>query len=222
MKITSIQRQSSHPRRFNIYVDEAYAFSVHEDVLVRIDLYKGMIVEQDDIQRMIRVEELNRATHHALHYLKFRARSKNEIQQYLARKGYEEKIVSEVIQDLIAKKYIDDRQFAEQWTRYRMLEQSKGKKYVTEELKQKGIDSQWIEQALDTVDEEAEINRALSLAEKRWNRYKNEEWSHVQRKVGQYLLRQGYSGSIVYDVLNKVKDRWANQNNRSDENDSFH
>lgn len=39
--ITKISTQKKNTERFNIFLDEKYAFSVDADVLVRFDLKKG-------------------------------------------------------------------------------------------------------------------------------------------------------------------------------------
>jgi regulatory protein len=213
MIITSIERQQRRPKRYNIYIDEEYAFSVHEDVLIRHSLSKGMDLEREDIAELLHQEEDNKAYHSALHYLKFRSRSEKEMVQQLKRKGFSDPIISSVVEKLKEQKYINDQQFAKQWTSFRMLEQSKGRRYVQGELKEKGIDDSLIEQALSQIDDDAEKSKAMKLAEKRWQRYKNDAWPDLQRKLGQYLLRQGFTGEVVYPVLNDMRRLWEEYKN---------
>jgi regulatory protein len=208
MIITSIERQVKQPHRYNVYIDDQYAFSVHEDILIRHSLSKGMELDSSELEKLLHREEDNKALHAALHYLKFRSRSEKEIRQQLRRKGFSLATIEYVVESLSEQQYINDRQFAIQWTKYRMIEQSKGRRYVIEELKQKGIDDDRVEQALEQVDEETEKNKAMKLAEKRWIRYRDEDWPIVRRKLGQYLMRQGFPGDIVHSVLNEIRLLW--------------
>jgi regulatory protein len=194
-----------------VYIDEDYAFSVHEDVLIRQGLAKGMELDQASMDKLLGEEEKNRAMHSALYYLKFRSRSQLEIRQQLRRKGFAPGIIDLVAAELSDKGYIQDEQFAIQWVQYRMVEQSKGRRWVIQELKEKGIGEPLISQALDRIDQQTEYDKALKIAAKRWGRYRGEPWPDVQRKVGQYLLRQGYIGETVYSVLNEVYRWWEEQ-----------
>lgn len=47
--ITKISTQKKNTERFNIFLDEKYAFSVDADVLVRFDLKKGKELDELDI-----------------------------------------------------------------------------------------------------------------------------------------------------------------------------
>jgi regulatory protein len=208
MIITSIERQVKQPHRYNIYIDDQYAFSVHEDILIRHSLSKGMELDSSEMEKLLHHEENNKALHGALYYLKFRSRSEKEIRQQLKRKGFSAATIQYVIERLTKQKYIDDQQFAIQWTKYRMMEQSKGRRYVQEELKEKGVNDDLIERALDQIDDNIEKNKAMKLAEKRWVRYRHEEWPNVQRKLGQYLLRQGFTGAVIFPVLNEIRTLW--------------
>lgn len=208
MIITMIERQVKRPQRYNIYLDEEYAFSVHEDVLIRQGLTKGMQLEPKQVDILLGEEEKNRAMHSAIFYLKFRPRSELEIRQHLQRKGFAPEVIDLAAADLSAQNYIQDEQFAIQWTQYRMVEQSKGRRWVIQELTEKGISERWITQALDRMDQQLEYKKALSIAGKRWGRYRDDSWPDVQRKVGQYLLRQGFILDVVYSVLNEVRKWW--------------
>ena len=83
--ITKITQQKKDSERYNIFLDEKYAFSVHETVLVKFGLTKGMSLEDWSIDEMVYEDEIRKAFNRALHYLGFRMRSEFEVKQKLIR-----------------------------------------------------------------------------------------------------------------------------------------
>ena len=69
--------------RYNIYLDEKYAFSVHETILVKFELTKGMTLEDWSIGEMVYEDQISKAFNRALHYLGFQMRSEFEVKQKL-------------------------------------------------------------------------------------------------------------------------------------------
>ena len=95
--ITKITQQKKDIERYNIFLDEKYAFSVHETVLVKFGLTKGMSLEDWSIDDMVYEDEIRKAFNRALHYLGFRMRSEFEVKKKLLEAGYGEAIVLEAI-----------------------------------------------------------------------------------------------------------------------------
>ena len=81
--ITKITQQKKDHERYNIFLDKKYAFSVHETVLVKFGLTKGMSLEDWSIDEMVYEDEIRKAFNRALHYLGFRMRSEHEVKQKL-------------------------------------------------------------------------------------------------------------------------------------------
>ena len=79
--ITKITQQKRDSERYNIFLDEKFAFSVHETVLVKFGLTKDMTLEDWSISEMVYEEEISKAFNRALHYLGFRMRSEFEVKK---------------------------------------------------------------------------------------------------------------------------------------------
>ncbi|SEN43793.1 RecX family transcriptional regulator [Lihuaxuella thermophila] len=205
--ITRIEKPSGAAKRYRIYVNEEYLFSVHEDVLVKYRLYKGMAVDQEQIRELLTAEEYNKVRLAALRYLSYRPRTCLEVKQYLAGKGYSEENAERVIHELEQQGFLDDREYAYVWVREKRNSKGHGPLRMRRELARKGIASKWIDEALAHTDEEEERQLAMEIAERRYLRICHEPWPKVERKLGQYLLRQGYSTEIACWVLNDFRSR---------------
>ena len=69
----------------------------------------------------------------------------------------------------------------------------------------KGIDDDIIDNVL-TEDGESEYDRALEVAIKKYQAYKNDSKDKIYRKLGGFLQRKGYSFDIVNRILKELID----------------
>ena len=205
--ITMVEKAPREPRRYRIYIDGRFAFSVHEDVMIRYRLLKGEFVQAASLQEALRADELHKAYLHAVKLLGSRLRSEQELRHRLLEKGYAAELADSVLERLKQERYVDDRQFAEQLTRQRLRSQKKGRHWIKQELKAKGISPERIAAALETVDEESEYRMALELARKRYRPSADrEEALKARRKLAALLQRRGYPSGVVSRVLRSLPD----------------
>lgn len=202
-RITKVELQKKNKRRYNIYLDEEYAFSVHEDIMIKHRLLKNEEVEASQLQDILRDEERQSAYLKAIKQIGIRPRSVHEVRQKLGKDGFEEGIVEDVIQRLVSEGYLNDQEFAKLFVEHRTLYQKKGRHYIRQELTQKGLSSKHIGRALEELDEESELEGATLLARKKW-RTTSGDVPDKKRKTMAYLLRRGYPSSIVYQALNRT------------------
>lgn len=206
-EITRIERQKNSSPRYNIHIDGTYRFSVHEEVLVRFALFKGMKVVAEEIGRILAEEERNKVRQTALRYLGYRPRTTREVERHLAAKGYEPDLVRRAVSEMTDRGYLNDRRFAEAWVEERRGRKGYGALALKRELEQKGISPVIAEDVLSGLDDEGEQKLARETAEKRYRRLAGEAWPTVERRLGQYLLRRGFEPSLVYGLLHEFRQR---------------
>ncbi len=201
--ITKIEQQKQQKHRFNIYINDEYAFSVHEDVLVKFRLMKGRMVDTGDIETISAEEEFQKAYHKALLYLARKLRSTQSMRVHLESKGFEAGIIDQVIGRLLDEKLLDDHLYAEQLVRHRIMHQKKGKRWVQQELSQSGIDSEAVAAAMNHIDTEAEFEIASQLAAKKWRSLRGDLKGKKQKTV-MYLARRGYGYDLIHSILSQL------------------
>ena len=94
--ITKITTQKKRTDRYNIFVDEKYAFSVDEEVLLKFQLKKGKEIDSLVLSQIQFHDEIQKAFTAALDYLSYRMRSEAEVRLFLKKKEIEEPIINEV------------------------------------------------------------------------------------------------------------------------------
>ncbi|WP_062325335.1 hypothetical protein [Holzapfeliella floricola] len=84
--ITKISTQK-RPGYYNIFLDESYAFSVTEQVLIQFELAKDKELTKEQVETIKSAQVYSKAEQAALNFLSYKMRSVAEIEQYLAKKS---------------------------------------------------------------------------------------------------------------------------------------
>lgn len=138
----------------------------------------------------------------SIRYLSYRPRSEKEIIDYLTKKKIDEQIQSQIIEKLKKYNFINDIEFVNFWIEQRIKFKHKPLRAIEYELKQKGIDRNLIETAMEKFDKNVfDLENAKKLAERKMDFYRNLDPKKRREKVMNYLLRKGFS----YDVVKKIE-----------------
>ena len=203
-RITSIEPQKRRPRRRSVFVDGEFAAGVDQEVVLALGLRVGHEVDEKRLREMLRAEEVRKAREDALMLLGYRARSVRELERRLKQKGYEEDIVEEVLTGLERADLLNDERFASDWVRSRTAARPMGRARLSWELRQKGVQKEKVEDALEDIDEEREFEMALELARSKANRSPGVDVFAERRRLAGLLGRRGFGWEIVSRVLNEV------------------
>ncbi|MGM0838605.1 MAG: recombination regulator RecX [Bacillota bacterium] len=196
-KITKISVQQKNKERFNIFLDEEYAFAVYESTLLKFQLVKGKELDELDIEEILYSDQINKAYLSAVHYLSFRMRTEKEIVVYLKEKEIEPFVIKEIIVKLKEQSYLNDAEFAVAYVRTQVQTTLKGRQVISQELVEKGVSKNTIEDALIEYSEEEELEHAIKLVHKYSPKYKNDAFKIMKQKVEQALMRKGYAFSVI-------------------------
>lgn len=144
--------------------------------------------------------EYPHALERAVAFLAGRARTERELLTCLKRCGYTERAIARVMQRLTQAGYINDAQFADQWTLSR-TSRAVGKRRIAQELRQKGVDPETIDAAMEQIDEDDMMDAAKALAEKLLARTRGKDDRDIRRKVTAALIRRGYDYATARQAL---------------------
>lgn len=208
-KMTVAKRNKS---RIHVYLDrghgEEYGFTVSEDVFIKRQLRKGMELTEEEIQAIREEDILDKAFQKALNYLSYRMRSKKEIYDYLRKQEVPEEDALEMIDRLIDLNLIDDLQFAQAFVRTKKNTQKKGPKLIEQELYEKGISPQLIDEALLEYPEEEQLEIAISICEKKKKSYAKEAQRRRKQKLFQFLLQKGFTNTVANEAVAHVEQQY--------------
>ncbi|MFC7679531.1 regulatory protein RecX [Paenibacillus sp. GCM10028914] len=200
--ITSVEMMRKPKHRYLIRFGP-YSLTVHEDVMIKYRMMKGSIFRKDELESIVVADERQQAYVEALRFLERKPRTAKEIAQRLSQKGMTADGIEKTIIRLQQERLVDDELYAKQWAEQRITRQKKGRMWVKQELRQKGIENELIAEALSEVSEEDEFNSAYTIGKKKWQQVKGDALER-KRKTGAFLMRRGFTGEKVRKVINRL------------------
>lgn len=206
IKIERIEKDRIKKDIYWIYLEDGRKISLYSDLVVKHNLKRDKEISEKELKEWQEEDEALKSFSAALNYLSFRPRSKKEMENYLAKKGFSRAAIESALNKLENYRYIDDFTFASSWTKSRLNNKQMSKRMIAYELYHKGIDRDVIDKVLEMVDEEEEERAALALAEKYFKRYQGLEKKQMLYKISQALARRGFDWGLIQKVCNKVID----------------
>ncbi len=214
-KITSVEPQKKNPHRFNVFLNGEFAFGADEDLVVENRLVVGKIIEPADLEKILFDAEVGKLMERVYGLFNIRQRSEKEIRDFLKRVSFKRKakddeeislIVVESVVDRAKKKgLINDEQFARLWVEARS--KKKGKQLIKQELFQKGISRDIIEEILTDsshLSKESEQLTAEKILDKKIKIWQGLPYLQKKKKACDFLMRRGFEYETAKIVLEKL------------------
>jgi regulatory protein len=147
--------------------------------------------------------------------LAVRPRTRSELDTALRRRGYDDDVISEILDRYSDVGIIDDEAFARAWVTSRHHSKGLARRALAGELRRKGVNDDDLGAALDEVDDESEADTARALVERRLRaerrRARGDDAEEARkaeaaliRKLVGMLARKGYSSGLAYRVVKEA------------------
>ena len=132
-----------------------------------------------------------------------RAWTRADLAARLRRRGAPADVASEVVDDLVARGYVDDAAFARHWVTARAA-RGYGAARLRMELRARGIAVPVIAAALTTLGGDDPLARARETARRRLPALRRGRPDRVAPRLRDYLLRRGFATSVVVRVVRET------------------
>ncbi len=219
MKITSVEPQTlqlrSGYKRFNIFLDGQFAFGADEDLVVEKRLVPGKLLTPSEVKQLLVEAEVGKLMEKMYRWFEIRQRSEKEVKDYFRIKNLELRIkgketvsdlsVESVIATLKRKGILNDLQFAKAWIDARS--KKKGIRVIKQELFQKGISKEIIEEISNKMQDTNWEEVASKLLEKKLRVWRNLEPLKLKKKAFDFLMRRGFEYDVVSDAIEKILEK---------------
>lgn len=202
MTVTDIERGQKNIRRYNIYLNGVYSFSVYDDTLLEFHIKKGMSLSLPDIEEITLYDKKKIASSKAYELLSHRAFSKKGLIKRLMEKGIESDDAHVAAEELEKDGYIDDSEYSKEFAKYYCEVKGFGKRRIVSELILKGVDREAAEEAAEICSEYDNIEKEL----KKMAKNKDLSDTKEKRKVTDRLIRKGYDYESIRDALRRLSD----------------
>lgn len=201
--ITKIEAQKRKEDRVNIYVDEKFFMAIYKELVFTFNLKKGDNIDEEYLKKILKDEMFLKGKNKALNILSKASQSEKKIREKL-NEDFEEDTVDHVIDFLKKYNFINDGELASKIVNTNVNLNKYGKNKIKQNLYNKGIEKSAIDEAISEIDYNAEFENALYLAQKRYDRVKNEDPKKAYAKIANHLAYKGFNYDIIKSVLNKI------------------
>lgn len=204
-RITSLKPQQRDPERVSVFLDGAFAFGLHRDLVLEAQLSPGMELSEELSASLLTRELIRQAIAAALNLLAYRPRAEGEIRTRLRQRGFPDEAITAAIEKLRDWRYVDDEDFAERWIENRLEQRPRSARMIAMELRGKGVEASTVADAVERAGIE-ERTGALRVATDRWNRLAGLDPPVRRRRLTGFLSRRGYGYDIIRDVLKELEE----------------
>lgn len=197
--ITALKALRRDRARVAVFLDGEESFSLA--LIHALWLKVGQTLSDNEIDALRASDTLEKARQRVIGLLEYRPRTVQEVRQRLARAGVDDATSGKVIDELREAGLLDDRAFADAWVESRLRANPRGKRMLAWELRRKGAAPDAVSAALSGIDDSV---AALAAARKRLPRLDGLEARERRQKLIEHLARNGFSYTIIEDVLAKL------------------
>jgi regulatory protein len=197
--ITRLVYQKRNKQRVNVYLDDAYAFALPDTAASQLKV--GQHLTDAEIADLRQVDSEAKAFDRALRFLGNRPRSRSEVETRLEQAGYTPEIRQKVLERLQRLSYIDDRAFVAWWIENRSQFSPRSGRALSQELWQKGVARDLVEDALAGLDDD---DLALAAGLSRASRWQHLSHEAFDKKMLGFLQRRGFNYVTARNVTNQI------------------
>ena len=97
MKITALEIQVRRKDRRSVFIDGSFALALKEDQVLEFGLFVGREVSQAEIEQWRAADEFQQTLDHALNFLTFRPRSREEVRRNLYKRQTPQELIVRVL-----------------------------------------------------------------------------------------------------------------------------
>ncbi len=199
MKITEVSVQKNNKDRANVYLDGKYVLSLDLADAVLLGIKAGREIDDKELKNLLFESQLCKSREKALAILSRKSLSEKMLYDELVKKGYDDIVIDVLIDDLKELGYIDDYAYTLLFLES-CREKVWGRKKAEYELKQNGIDTNTLEDALCEIPlpDEEDICRVISC------KYSGEDAEDfkIKQKIMRYFVSRGFEFQEVEKGIN--------------------
>jgi len=139
------------------------------------------------------------ALERAFRFIAKRERTVSQVSARLERDGISQKVISEVVAQMVSDGYLSDQRFAALYAEDRRAIDGWGNERIVTNLREAGISAEIIESVVGSRDHADQVGDAIRVLDQRIGAKPSDERER-ERALGM-LARRGYSLEIAYDAV---------------------
>lgn len=205
--ITDIEEQKKNKDRYNVYINGVFYKGISKYVVMKYKLKIGEKVDLEKLKKIVYEDDLEKAKTYIANY--HTNKTEKIIKDKLKEKGYEEDIITGVLEFLHKYNYISDERYAKSFTKDAMNFKKQGVGKIKQKLYEKGVPKEVIEKTLEDVDYDLERENLSKLIEKKEEHYmkKSKNIYEWKTKMFVFLSSRGFKSDMIKEELDNFLEK---------------
>ena len=200
-EIVSILPQKKNKSRYTIKFKSGKVIGISEDCLISHKISVGQKLSPTLLSKIDNDERLQSIKFKALNFLSYRSRSRKEVNISLLKKGFHQDDIDKVLEELVAKGYLNDKAFAKTFARYLIKTKRLGRIAVKNRFFVHSINQEVLNPILDKLYDKYPPELLIDEIVKK-KKYPNDFDMINDKKLVNHLKRKGFSWSEISTYFN--------------------
>lgn len=196
--VTDIKQNLKNKNKVSVFADGEFLCSVTAESVAKMRIHVGDQIDNQKLLDTLFESDCNTAFTKAVDNVCKSFKTQSQVQKYLFDKGFSTAVVNNTIQKMKEYRYVDDAEYVRMFAN--TYQKSKGKKRICFELKQKGVEQEYINLVDELIDDQKEY--ALALAQK-FAKGKEMDAKNVQ-KLYRHLASKGFDFDVCRYCANCI------------------
>ena len=197
-----ISTEQTKNGKIKLFADDKYVSTLESAHWYSLGIYDGNDIDGERLRGILLENNQKRALQKAMTFLAYRAHSEKELRAKLRQKDFDAEACDYAIDRLTEMRLLDDEEYARNLAESLIEKKGFSLNRVRMELREKGISSDILENALESLDNDPET-RIIELLETKYARDCQTEKG--RKKAFNALLRLGYSHSEIRRAFSEAE-----------------
>lgn len=195
-------KKRKYTNKFLVIFDDESQIDCSQDLIFEHSLKIGIAVDDDLYDEIIKKQRGFDLKEVALNYASYKPRTVKQIRDKLKSKQFSEDDILIAIDFLNEFNYLDDLKFSREFIEQTLRKKPAGKVKLKNDLYQKGVEKEVIDQALtEFYPEDESFDLALQAADKKMRMLKTKPEVKQKRSLISFLQGRGFKWDVIKKVL---------------------
>ena len=188
--------------KYRVYFDNDLKIDLNDNIILKYELLLKKEIDQKTFDKMILDNNKEDIYNKAVNYISIKIRSKEEIYDYLNKKGYEKEDIVNTIDRLKKNNLLNDDLYIKSYIHDKFYLSSDGLNKIKKYLLDLKLDENIIDNYLDEIDREEIIDKLNKLVDKKIKSTKSYSGNILRLRLINYFYELGYDKNDIEEVLN--------------------
>ncbi|NLC48691.1 MAG: hypothetical protein GX758_04975 [Tenericutes bacterium] len=189
--------------KYKIFFDNT-EIVLYEDVILKYELLLKKEIDVHLIDKIIEENKFYEAYYLSLNYIEIKMRNKKEINEYLLRKEFNNKIIDKTIKKLESLNLLNTKKYIESFINDKINLTNYGPFKIKRQLIEYEFDEEEINSYLDNIDENIWREKIINIINKRKILMKNKSYMMFINKLKNDLFNLGYDTYLIDEELSNI------------------